>query len=167
MLLYSGSYSVGLFQHQRSPVRVQSSANFLMEHLFTVNCIEMTKIMKKEAGVRIILNKDWKLFCFHFCLLHSFQTLNAPKFWSVKSCCSDDDDDDDDEDDDDDDDDEGRTCYQISIGKVKSNTSSEKYFQLAKLVRRFSVSWQDQGKDANHKHLDMGFSLEPQSWVWL
>ena len=88
MLLYSGSYSVGLFQHQRSPVRVQSSANFLMEHLFTVNCIEMTKIMKKEAGVRNILNKDWKLFCFHFCLLHSFRTLNAPKFWSVKAAAA-------------------------------------------------------------------------------
>ena len=30
-------------------VRIQSSAKFI-EHLFTVNCIEKTKIKKKEAG---------------------------------------------------------------------------------------------------------------------
>ena len=39
----------GCFRYQRSAVRIQSSAK-LIEHLFTVNCIEKTKIKKKEAG---------------------------------------------------------------------------------------------------------------------
>ena len=37
-----------LLLNQRSVVQIQSSAKFI-EHLFTVNCIEKTKI-KKEAG---------------------------------------------------------------------------------------------------------------------
>ena len=32
-----------------SAIRIQSLAKFI-EHLFTVNCIEKTKINKKEAG---------------------------------------------------------------------------------------------------------------------
>ena len=39
----------GHFQYQRSAVRIQSLAKNI-EHLFTVNCIEKTKIKKKEAG---------------------------------------------------------------------------------------------------------------------
>ena len=53
------------FQYQRSAVRIQSSANFF-EHLFTVNCIEKTKIKIKEAGNGPFLNH------FSLCNLQSF-----------------------------------------------------------------------------------------------
>ena len=39
-----------LLPFQRSMVQIQSWANFYNEHLFTVNCIEMTKIKKKRPG---------------------------------------------------------------------------------------------------------------------
>ena len=38
-------------------VRIQSSAKFI-EHLFTVNCIEKTKIKRKEAGNGPFLKKN-------------------------------------------------------------------------------------------------------------
>ena len=37
------SWQSGNFQYQRSTVRIQSLANLYKKHLFTVNCIEMTK----------------------------------------------------------------------------------------------------------------------------
>ena len=37
--------------NQRSAVRIQSSANFYLEHIFTVNCIEKTKTKEKRLGM--------------------------------------------------------------------------------------------------------------------
>ena len=48
------SWESGRFQYQRSAVRIQSSAKFI-EHLFTVNCIEKTKINKKRG-------REWPIF---------------------------------------------------------------------------------------------------------
>ena len=45
----SGCGSVGLFRHQRSSVRNQSLANFYVEHLLTVNCIEKIITKKKRS----------------------------------------------------------------------------------------------------------------------
>ena len=42
------SWQSGPFRHQRSAVRIQSLAKFY--HVFTINCIEKTKITEKEAG---------------------------------------------------------------------------------------------------------------------
>ena len=42
----------------RSAVHLQSSANFFAEHLFTVNCIEKTKIKKKRLGIVHFLNNE-------------------------------------------------------------------------------------------------------------
>ena len=44
------SWQSSHFQDQRSAVRIQSSVNFDIEHLFTCNCFEKTKIKKKQAG---------------------------------------------------------------------------------------------------------------------
>ena len=41
------SWWSGRLQYQRSAVQIQSPN---IEHLFTVNCIEKTKINKEEAG---------------------------------------------------------------------------------------------------------------------
>ena len=41
------SWQSSHFQDQRSAVRIQSSVNFDIEHLFTCNCFEKTKIKKK------------------------------------------------------------------------------------------------------------------------
>ena len=40
-------------RHQRYTVRMQSSANFYIEHLLNVNCIEMTKIKNKRPGMAL------------------------------------------------------------------------------------------------------------------
>ena len=45
------SWLSGRFRHQRSAVQIQSLALFYMEHLFTVNCVEKTKIKKKRPGM--------------------------------------------------------------------------------------------------------------------
>ena len=53
----------GHFRHQRSAVQIRSSANVYIERLFTVNCIEKTKIKIKEAGIRHVIyetNVSWK-----------------------------------------------------------------------------------------------------------
>ena len=44
------SWYSGRFRYQRSAVRIQSLAKFI-EHLFTVNCIEKTKIKKQRPGM--------------------------------------------------------------------------------------------------------------------
>ena len=41
------SWQCGRFQHQRSAVRIQSLANNYIGHLFTIDCIEKTKIKGK------------------------------------------------------------------------------------------------------------------------
>ena len=64
------SWSSGRLRHKRSAVRIQSSANFYRTFV-AVNCIEKTKIKKKEVGngpfKKIILSEwlesrcmDWK-----------------------------------------------------------------------------------------------------------
>ena len=45
------SWQSGCFRHQGSAERVESLANFDMKHLFTINCIEKTKIKKKRPGM--------------------------------------------------------------------------------------------------------------------
>ena len=52
------SWQSGRFQYQRSAIRIQSLAKFI-EHLFAVNCIEKTKIKKKEAENGPFLKKIW------------------------------------------------------------------------------------------------------------
>ena len=43
------SWQSGPFQQQRSKVQIQSLANFYVEHLFTVNCIEKIITKKKRS----------------------------------------------------------------------------------------------------------------------
>ena len=54
-MVVAGWYSVA---SNRSAVRIQSSANFYMEHLFTVNCIDKTKIKKKRPEMAHFLIKE-------------------------------------------------------------------------------------------------------------
>ena len=46
------SWYSGCFQHQRSTIRIQLLAKLLyrINYLYSVNCIENTKIKKKKAG---------------------------------------------------------------------------------------------------------------------
>ena len=48
-------------QNQKSAVRIQSLANFYVEHLFTVNCIERTNIKKKRPGKAHCLKNDFPI----------------------------------------------------------------------------------------------------------
>ena len=49
------SWQSGCFQYQRSAVQIQSSAKFI-EQLYTVNCIEKTKIKIKRPGMAHLKN---------------------------------------------------------------------------------------------------------------
>ena len=49
------SWQSGRFQYQRSAVQIQSSAKFI-EQLYTVNCIEKTKIKIKRPGMAHLKN---------------------------------------------------------------------------------------------------------------
>ena len=51
----------GSFRDQMSAVRIQSLANFNMEHLFTVNCDEMTKIKKKRPDGPFLIKHTRRL----------------------------------------------------------------------------------------------------------
>ena len=50
------SWQSSHFRYQRTRVRIQSSATFI-EHLFTVNCVEKTKIKRKRGREWPILKK--------------------------------------------------------------------------------------------------------------
>ena len=62
------SWQRGHFQHQRFMVRIHPSSNFYIEHLFTINCNEKTKIKIKRPGIANFLIKnnkrlpDWPVF---------------------------------------------------------------------------------------------------------
>ena len=47
------------FLNQRSAVRVQSSARLYIAHLFTVNCIEKTKVKRKRCRELGPFKKDF------------------------------------------------------------------------------------------------------------
>ena len=59
-MVVAGWYSVA---SNRSAVRIQSSANFYMEHLFSVNCIDKTKIKKKRPLWATKFAFTWRRQC--------------------------------------------------------------------------------------------------------
>ena len=66
----------GCFRQQRSVFWIQSSANFYIEHLFTVNCKENTRINKKRLGMANIQN--WKWGSCHSSVVSSVPTILQP-----------------------------------------------------------------------------------------
>ena len=73
------SWQRGHFQHQRFMVRIHPSSNFYIEHLFTVNCNEKTKIKKKRPGKgRLFKKKNTStIFCSH----------RTPSFFAFSERC--------------------------------------------------------------------------------
>ena len=61
----------GRLRYQRSTVRIQSSANFSKEHLFTVNCIEKTNIKKKRPGMAHLKKLSYRSASRHFLTSYS------------------------------------------------------------------------------------------------
>ena len=62
-------------------VRIQSLEKFI-EHLFTVNCIEKTKIKKKEAGNGPFFKKMSSLLC-RYEIKNVSDTMNESEFISL------------------------------------------------------------------------------------